>query len=114
MALYTRAGTGEGFPPVSLILQVFIYWLRFVIQQAFDLGLPPGVTRGGVDSDALTNGEENAPSIFSSAGLSAGAFLKSPYKSWHPAMGNLSAPEVQVCHRIVRATHAHAAVGTIL
>lgn len=50
----------------------------------------------GVDYDDLTNGEQNAPSIFSSAGLSAGAFLKSPYDS-HPGGSNSSAPDIQVC-----------------
>ncbi|CBJ28002.1 choline dehydrogenase [Ectocarpus siliculosus] len=64
------------------------------VLKAFDLDFPPGVTIGGVDSDDLTNGEQNAPSIFSSAGLSAGAFLKSPYES-HPAGSNDSAPDIQ-------------------
>lgn len=50
----------------------------------------------GVDYDDLTNGEQNAPSIFSSAGLSAGAFLKSPYDS-HPPGSNTSVPDIQVC-----------------
>ncbi|CAM9665025.1 unnamed protein product, partial [Hapterophycus canaliculatus] len=63
--------------------------------QAFDLDFPPGVTMGGVDADDLTNGEQNAPSLFSSAGLSAGAFLKSPYES-HPAASNSSAPDIQL------------------
>lgn len=62
-------------------------------RQAFDLDFPPGVTMGGVDADDLTNGEQNAPSIFSSAGLSAGAFLKSPYVP----RSNDSAPDIQVC-----------------
>ena len=65
-------------------------------RQAFNLDFPPGVTVGGVESDDLTNGEQNAPSIFSSAGLSVGAFLKSPYES-HPAGSNSSAPDIQVC-----------------
>lgn len=64
--------------------------------QAFDLGFPPGVTIDGVDTDALTNGEANAPSIFSSAGLSAGAFLQSPYPPSHPSGENFSAPDIQV------------------
>lgn len=50
----------------------------------------------GVDYDDLTNGEKNAPSIFSSAGLSAGAFLNSPYNSY-PAGSNASVPDIQVC-----------------
>ena len=48
-----------------------------------------------MDADSLTNGEEDAPSIFSSAGLTAGAFLSSPYAS-SPAAGNKSAPDIQV------------------
>lgn len=55
----------------------------------------------GVDYDDLTNGEQNAPSIFSSAGLSAGAFLTSPYNS-HPAGSNVSVPDIQVCATYAR------------
>lgn len=65
-------------------------------RQAYDLDFPPGLTVMGVDYDDLTNGEQDAPSIFSSAGLSAGAFLKSPYAS-HPAGSNASVPDIQVC-----------------
>lgn len=67
--------------------------------QAFDLDFPPGVTNDGVDSDDLTNGEANMPSIFSSAGLSAGAFLRSPYRPSHPDWVNSTAPDIQVCVR---------------
>eukprot|EP00903_Cladosiphon_okamuranus_P005497 g5478.t2 len=65
------------------------------VLQAYDLDFPPGLTVMGVDYDDLTNGEQNAPSIFSSAGLSAGAFLKSPYNS-HPGGSNASAPDIQL------------------
>lgn len=70
-------------------------------RQAYDLDFPPGLTVMGVDYDDLTNGEQNAPSIFSSAGLSAGAFLKSPYDS-HPPGSNASVPDIQVCAKRVR------------
>lgn len=54
------------------------------------------MTQDGVDSDLFDSGEVNQPSIFSSAGLSAGAFLKSPYRS-HPAGDeSVSAPDIQV------------------
>lgn len=74
------------------------------LSQAFDLGFPPGVTMTGVDADAITNGEENEPSIFSSAGLSAGAFLRSPYRS-HPEWANTSAPDIQVCTTLHAGSH---------
>lgn len=54
-----------------------------------------------MDADSLTNGEENVPSIFSSAGLTAGAFLSSPYAS-NPAVGNISAPDIQVREGVLR------------
>ncbi|CAM9417110.1 unnamed protein product [Choristocarpus tenellus] len=47
---------------------------------------PPGVGSG--------DGGNNHPSIFSSPGLSAGAFLKSPYHSYPP--GSSPAPDIQV------------------
>lgn len=65
--------------------------------EAFDLDLPLGTTEGGVDHDSHADRENSAPSLFSSAGLSVGAFLRSPYES-NPAVGNLSepAPDIQV------------------
>lgn len=81
--------------PFAVLLVLVMHSCRR-LPQAYDLDFPPGLTVMGVDYDDLTNGEQNAPSIFSSAGLSAGAFLKSPYDS-HPAGSNASAPDIQVC-----------------
>ena len=47
------------------------------------------------DSDTVSN-QENAPSLFSSPGLTAGAFLTSPYAPQPSPEGNLSVPDIQV------------------
>lgn len=70
------------------------------MRQAFGMGFSPGEKMGGLDSDDVSNGRENTPSIFSSSGLSAGAFLKSPFRS-HPEWANSTAPDVQVRRRLV-------------